>query len=601
MPVRAIGSHGLLRSVAVSASGMIMATLSVLIPARNEKWLGLTVADVLRNSGEQTEIIVVLDGAWPDEPLPQHPRVQIVYLPESIGQRAATNLAARISEAEFIMKLDAHCSMAPGFDEALIKAARELGPRVCQIPAQTNLHVYSRVCRVCGKENYQGPESNPCSCGGACDIKVVWKPRRGTTTTCWVFDSELHFQYASREMRQRQVWKDDIADTMTSLGACIFIARDYFWELGGFDVATGSWGQYGQELACKVWTSGGRHVCNRRTSFSHFFRVGGIGFSYPIKGSDQEYARQYARNLWRGNLWEGQKYPLRWVVDKFWPVDRWTDEQRHALPDRLNARIDRHAAECSGELRVQGTAPAVRAGASPTRGVVHYTDSRVDGRIVSAVQRHIEQSGLPIVSVALKPQRWPAARTIVLPGERGPLQMFRQILAGLEALDTDIAFLCEHDVLYAPDHFRFSPPDREHYFYNLNVWKVDAGTGRAVHYRTKQTSGLCADRQLLIEHYRQRIARVEAEGFSRRIGFEPGSHIVDPNASMTFRPRNGGAMQPNVDIRHTTNLTSSRWSPEQFRDKRHCQGWTEASEIPGWGVTKGRFWEWLAETQGVLA
>lgn len=177
--------------------------------------------------------------------------------------------------------------------------------------------------------------------------------------------------------------------------------------------------------------------------------------------------------------------------------------------------------------------------------------------------------------------------------------MFRQILAGLEALETDVAFLCEHDVLYAPHHFQFTPPRDDCYFYDLAVWKLDAATGRAITYETKQTSGLCANRELLIRHYRERVRRVEAEGFSRKMGFEPGSHRrperVDDVPSDVWR-----SPVPNVDIRHTTNLTQSRWSTAEFRDQRNCRGWQESDRVPGWpGVTKGRFWDWLNEIRAV--
>ena len=65
-----------------------MPDLSVIIPARNEEWLNRTVADVLSHVEADTEILVILDGAWPKEPLPQHERVTMVYLPDAIGQRA---------------------------------------------------------------------------------------------------------------------------------------------------------------------------------------------------------------------------------------------------------------------------------------------------------------------------------------------------------------------------------------------------------------------------------------------------------------------------------------------------------------------------------
>jgi len=53
--------------------------------------------------------------------------------------------------------------------------------------------------------------------------------------------------------------------------------------------------------------------------------------------------------------------------------------------------------------------------------------------------------------------------------------------------------------------------------------------------------------------------------------------------------------QPNIDIRHKGNLTPSRWSRDKFRNQKYCQGWTEANEVPGWGVTFGRFDEFLSE------
>ena len=98
---------------------------------------------------------------------------------------------------------------------------------------------------------------------------------------------------------------------------------------------------------------------------------------------------------------------------------------------------------------------------------------------------------------------------IVLPLERGYLTMFKQILAGLEELKTDVVFLCEHDVLYHPSHFLFTPPKKDVYYYNTNVWKVRYDDGHALHYDCKQTSGLCAYRELLVQHYRERVRKTE--------------------------------------------------------------------------------------------
>jgi hypothetical protein len=173
----------------------------------------------------------------------------------------------------------------------------------------------------------------------------------------------------------------------------------------------------------------------------------------------------------------------------------------------------------------------------------------------------------------------------VLDLERGYETMFRQILAGLEALDTDLVFFAEHDVLYHPSHFEFRPPRMDAYCYNRNCWKVDWVTGRAVHYLCDQTSQLCASRLLLLEHYRERVTRVETEGFTRRMGFEPGTRKVHHGGVDDVDVVTWMSAQPNIDVRHNKNLTSSRWRRDQFRNQKYCQGWQEADSVPGWGST----------------
>jgi len=569
-----------------------MRDLSVIIPARNEEWLKRTVEDVLAHSERDTEVIVLCDGGWPPVALDTHPRVQVLHVPTSIGQRAATNIGVKLSTAKYVMKLDAHVSMSQGFDRVLIDAAEQLGPDVTQIPAQKHLHIYDQVCPECQHRADQAPHWNgKCpSCKRKVDVQrvVVWEARSKPTTTAWRLDETLHFQYW-RDGEKLQP-KGDICDVMTSLGACFFMERAYFEKLGGLDEAHGSWGNYGCEVALKTWLSGGRHVVNKACSFAHFFRVGGIGFPYHITGAQQDQARAYSRDMWLRNAWPKQIYPLKWVLDKFAPLPGWSEPG-----SKVRKQVELEA------KRFKSRATATIAPSLPgTAGCVYYSDCLPDPAVLEPVRQSIENSGLPIVAVTLKPIDWPAARNIVLDLERGYLAMFRQILAGLEVLDTEFAFLVEHDVLYHPSHFAFRPPSGDVYYYNLNVWKVHGETGQAVTYDTKQTSGICANRALLVEHYRKRVALVEANGFSRKMGFEPGSHgrseRVDDVRSVVWR-----SQLPNVDIRHGRNLTASRWSTAEFRNQRNCLGWQEAGEIPGWGVTAGRFAEWLAETTAKLS
>lgn len=588
-----------------------MADLSVLIPARNEAWLNRTVVDVLDHAKGDTEVIVVLDGELPDEELNDHPRLNVVVLPTSIGQRAATNLAARIAQSRYVMKLDAHCAVADGFDVELMKAAENLGPLVTQIPSQRNLHVYDQVCDTCRTRHDQAPSLPVCpTCQGTLRHEAVWQPRRGSTTTCWSFDAEPRFQYGG--VAQPQV--GDICDVMSSLGACFFMTRDRFFEIGGLDESHGSWGNFGIEIACKSWLSGGRHVVNKRTWFAHFFRVGGIKVPWPMRWHEQQRARDYSRRLWFNDAWPGQVLPLRWLVDKFWPVKGWTEAQRDALPSTLARRPAVVAVEAPAEAEdglgdglvvsavlgdatavvsgSQAAEPAPAAAAAPgtrTSGVIYYSDNRPDPAILEACRRQLKvaAAGRPIVSVTLGAPV-DLGTNIVVSAQPGYLTMARQILTALEWLEADVVFFCEHDLLYHPSHFDFEPSDGQTYFYNQNTWKVDAATGRAVHYRCEQLSGLCVDRALAVDHFRRRVAQIERSGFSRRMGFEPGKPIkrggLDDYPRATWM-----SAAPNIDIRHDRNLTRSRWSPEEFRDQRYCQGWTEADAVPGWGPTRGRF------------
>ena len=170
---------------------------------------------------------------------------------------------------------------------------------------------------------------------------------------------------------------------------------------------------------------------------------------------------------------------------------------------------------------------------------------------------------------------------ICLKLERGYLTMFKQILAALNKSTAEIVYFCEHDVLYDKSHFDFTPPD-DSWYYNLNVWKVDFDTGRALKVDDcKQVSGICVRREVAIEHYAKRIRDIEQytgddlDDFIRQMGFEPGTHRrverVDDSTCGTWNSK-----KPNYDIRHEANLTRTRWTKDQFRNKKYTDGWIES-------------------------
>lgn len=310
--------------------------LSVIVPGRNEVWMARTIEDVLAHSHADTEVIAILDGDWPPEyGIKDHPSVKVVKTTTPIGQRAATNLGAQMSRARYVMKLDAHCSVDDGFDVKLIELMQ---PDYTMIPAMYRLHVFDWACNNCGWTKYQGSKPDKCEECGEDDLymKMIWEPKHKVgTTVSWRFDSEIHFQYWNDHRKRPEVqeeMKTGLIETMSCIGCCFLMDRKRFIRLGGFDERHGSWGQYGAELACKSWLSGGKMVTNVTTHISHLFRTGNFSergestFPYPLSGAEQERARNYSRDFWRNNRWRRQVRPLSWLVEKFWPIPGWDEE-----------------------------------------------------------------------------------------------------------------------------------------------------------------------------------------------------------------------------------------------------------------------------------
>jgi len=525
-----------------------MRDISILIPARNEQFLNKTIQDILSNIEANTEIIVVLDGYFVE--IPMHERVQVIYNVVAKGQRAATNQAAKLSDAKYVIKTDAHCSFDKGFDRKMIEAYNELpdGDSVTMVPIMRNLHAFDWVCPD-GHRRYQGPSGVCAECGKETIQDVVWIAKNSPQSLTYMFDNTLHFKYWG-ELAKRQT--GDLIESMSLQGSFFMMTREKYWSLDICDEEFGSWGQQGVEVACKTWLSGGRVIVNKRTFYAHMFRTQGGDFGFPYEQSNTQvnHAREYSRDLFQRNKWDKAIYPFSWLLKKFGPVPTWEEIETKDL----------------------------------TKGVLYYTDNKLDERIMNTAQNLINEGAkdLEIVSVSLKPINF--GKNIHLPLERGYLTMFKQILTGLKAMTSDVVFFCEHDVMYHPSHFEFTPVEKNKYYYNTNVWKIRASDGFAVKVDDmRQLSGLCAFRETLINHYEERVRRVEAEGFTRNMGFEPGTHNRKERVD-DLKSERWDSESPNLDIRHDTNLTSNRWKKEDFRNQKYTQGWTEKNikDIIGW-------------------
>lgn len=526
--------------------------LSVLIPARNEEYLLLTVNNILKNKRGKTEIIVGLDGQWSDTPLPDHPDLTIFYVPESLGQRAITNQCARLSTAKYVMKLDAHCAVDEGFD---VKILEDIQEDWTMIPTLYNLHMFDWVCETCKHRLYQCPTPAKCpECAGKMKKEIIFKPRLNRKSTHYRFDKTMHFQYWGA-LGKREGYEGDISDTLSAQGSCFILSREKYWELDICDEKHGSWGQQGTEVALKTWLSGGRLVITRKTWYSHMFRTqgGDFGFPYPLSGNEQEKARIYSRDLWLNDKWPKAKYKLQWLLDKFSPIPDWHDED--GIVNKENTIVN----------------PIVN------KNIIFYTDNQLKLKYAHAVQKKLQETGIPIISASLKPM--PHFGTNVhIPMERGLEAYFNQIISALEKSTADIVYMCEHDVIYHPSHFNFVPPRKDMFYYNQNFWRIRPEVDNfAVHWNANQVSGLVCYREYLLYWYKKKWDFIQKFGFDR--SYEPGGRYKDQY--VVFQSE-----YPNIDIRHGNNLTKSKWSLADFRDKSTSEGWQESTieQIKGWDI-----------------
>ena len=605
-----------------------MRDLSILIPSRNEMFLNNTIQDILNNIEADTEVIAVLDGQWPIEPIPDNPRVILIHFSESIGQRAATNVAARISKAKYLMKLDAHCGMDKGFD---VKLMNDMQDNWTQVPIMRNLHAFDWVCE-CGHIRYQGP-TKPCEkCGKDMRREIRWIAKTNPQSTAFRYDTTLHFQYW-QDWKKKQV--GDLVETFSLQGSCFMCTREKYFELNLCDETWGSWGNQGTEVATKTWLSGGRVIVNKKTFYAHMFRTQGsdFGFPYPQSGRAVERARQHSREMFFNNKFEKQIYPFSWLLDKFKPIPDWheesgkvvlqqvmeagekfykdrdflssswaskifttgrgiggksPEEQKDANQQKNNLEATRRLEETMISPQpispVPAPAPALFYPV-PTKGILFYTNNRLNMKLAALVRKQIAKSGLPVTCVSQKPVGFGTNLVFKGDGKSGQVNMYRQILMGLEHIKEDIVFLAESDVLYHPFHFQFTPAEPNKFYYNGNYWVLRLKDGFAVHYNAQWLSGLVSYREPLLVHMRERVEMIDREGYSTNMGHEPMTHKrIAWKTWYDYEVFNPGVA--NIDIVHSGNMTLKKWKLDDFRTKPKF--WEESTNytVPGWNLVE---------------
>ena len=216
------------------------------------------------------------------------------------------------------------------------------------------------------------------------------------------------------------------------------------------------------------------------------------------------------------------------------------------------------------------------------KGLIYYTNNKCDKVIMDAVIKRLNKicAGMEIISVSHKPMNFGKNIVMDLPSEAQSI--FKQIYRGLQESKADVIYLAEHDVIYHPSHFEFEARHKDHFYYNQNVWQVDAKTGQALYRRSKRTSQLVVYKNTLMEYLDKLMERIEKGGYKSGLGVSPMTHQIH---GIRFHGLRGFRSEyPNIDIRHKDNFSNFVRTNEELVDG-----------VPGWGKTEGRFNEFLDE------
>lgn len=89
--------------------------VSIIIPSRQSEFLNKTIQDLFEKAEEEIEVIVILDGYWTEV----YEKARVIHFGRHKGMRDGINAGVAIASGDYIMKLDEHCMVAPGFDKIL--------------------------------------------------------------------------------------------------------------------------------------------------------------------------------------------------------------------------------------------------------------------------------------------------------------------------------------------------------------------------------------------------------------------------------------------------------------------------------------------------
>jgi hypothetical protein len=276
-----------------------MSKISVIIPAHQEPFLEHTIIDLNTKAEDphNLEIIAVLDGYWPNPALPNYKNLIVIHETKRKGMRHSINSGARVASGKYLMKIDAHCCFAKGYDKKLMADCRS---DYTVVPVRYSLDTIKWTRKVDKKYEFE---------------YISYPDLKGRR---WP-------EYAER------VKGENVCDLMTTQGSCWFMHRAQFEKWGRLDeVNYGGMGREAQEVCLKTWLSGGRFVLTRNTWYAHWSKGKDDIKFYSRK--DKQKSVDHAVDFWMNDKWPLATKKIRWLIEKFAPVPGWENSLKGPVP-----------------------------------------------------------------------------------------------------------------------------------------------------------------------------------------------------------------------------------------------------------------------------
>lgn len=212
--------------------------------------------------------------------------------------------------------------------------------------------------------------------------------------------------------------------------------------------------------------------------------------------------------------------------------------------------------------------------------IVFYTSNVIPDKFADYVRTQLVKAAgeIPIVSVSKQPMSF-GLNVCVGDTPRNQYNIYKQALAGAKVANTPYIAMCEDDVLYSPEHFKFRPKP-QHWGYNMNPWSIFTWGEPMFSYKApggrRNLNSLICERQLFIDHLEERFSKWTEETYDINIFGEPGKYD-NQLGTMPYPSQDFYTNPPNIVFSHQTNL--------QFAGlgTRKGMGQIRAYSIPYWG------------------